>query len=222
MDHQMTITNNQSHPASNNNLGNRIKQIRKANKLTQKEFAASLGIAQGFLCAIERGRKKPSETLLIALQHRYNISKSWLSASENTTNTDTAEKPSPHSETQHRAPLVKVTAGSPSAFPPLSADEFISMPDLPANCFAIKYSGDFMAPTIRDGDIIILSPEQTSTPGTIVLLTGKWGDPFLRRCRSRGGEIYYTSDNSAYAPFKSDASTRILGVVISVWRRINI
>ena len=49
--------------------GSRIKTARLAKGLTQTEFAESLGIVQGFLSGIERGKKAPSDTLLIALCH---------------------------------------------------------------------------------------------------------------------------------------------------------
>jgi repressor LexA len=55
-------------------IGIRIKEIRLSRGLTQKSFATSLGIVQGFLSDVERGRKLPSETLLIALCHLYEIS----------------------------------------------------------------------------------------------------------------------------------------------------
>ena len=58
--------------------GERVRAVRKSRKMTQKEFSASLGIVQGFLCSIEKGKKSPSDTLLIALQHLYGINPAWL------------------------------------------------------------------------------------------------------------------------------------------------
>src|SRR6266498_390629 len=59
-------------------VGPRIKEIRLAKGLTQKEFADSLGIVQGFLSSLERGKKVPSDTLLIALCHLYEINPEWM------------------------------------------------------------------------------------------------------------------------------------------------
>src|SRR6266702_1477013 len=60
-------------------ISHRIKQLRLAKGLTQKAFAASLGIVQGYLSGIERGRKIPSYTLLMALCHIYGVREEWLS-----------------------------------------------------------------------------------------------------------------------------------------------
>lgn len=218
----MNTDTTQTHTPSTCVIGERIKQIRKANKLTQKEFAASLGIAQGFLCSLERGRKKLSNTLIIAMQHLYNITRQWLYGEESMNSQPPATKPAITNGTQTMIPLVGTSTIPDATTLTGITEEFISMPGLPENCFAIKYSGDFMTPTIRDGDIVVLSQNETPLPGNIVLITGKWEEPFLRRYRSRGGEIYYTADNTAYSPFKPDVSTRTLGVVVSVWRRINL
>jgi SOS-response transcriptional repressor LexA len=94
------------------------------------------------------------------------------------------------------------------------------MPGLPAGSFAFEYSGDFMSPSIRDGDIVIVQPGNAPTTGDIVLIVGKWGEAYLRRYRIRGDDIYYSADNASYAPFKSDSNISILGTVHTVWRKI--
>ena len=67
-------------------LGAKIRHIRKSLKITQKEFAESLGIVQGFLSAIETGKKTPSDTLLIALQHLYKVNPAWTHSGRKKTN----------------------------------------------------------------------------------------------------------------------------------------
>jgi len=209
-------------PAGISHIGEKIKQVRKTNKLTQKSFASSLGIAQGFLCAIEKGRKKPSTTLLIALQHTYNVDSQWLYDGGETAYNhpllpgDRVETPLTGIPLLH-----SVNSGGHGADTRANMER-IALPGLEKNCFAIIYSGDFMSPTIRDGDIVIINPDEEPAQGRIVLIIGKWEEPFLRRQRSKGGETYYTADNTAYAPFKPDESTRVIGVVASVWRKINI
>ena len=76
-------------------VGSRIKAARMAKGQTQTEFAASLGIVQGFLSGIERGKKAPSDTLLIALCHQYRINEEWLftGIGEMFRVQDTADKP---------------------------------------------------------------------------------------------------------------------------------
>jgi len=203
------------------NIGEKIKQVRKTNKMTQKSFANSLGIAQGFLCAIEKGKKKPSVTLLIAMQHMYNVQLSQLPSATSPDNLRNQADGGTSSVELRGIPLFEGGSIIPPADYFINCEEFITMPGLPENGFAIQHCGDFMAPTIRDGDIVIIDPDQKPAPGKVTLIVGQWGEPFLRRYRSKEGEVYLTADNINYSPFKPDKTTRILGVAVAAWRRIN-
>lgn len=207
------ITNNEG-----SQLGQRIRQVRLSRKLTQQAFARSLGIVQGFLCGIERGKKIPSDTLLIALSHLYEINMEWLVSGKGPM--------APVRETdngQVHFPLLKRT---PDTFPDQIDDNdietILAFPNLPKGCFGLVYSGEFMAPTIRDGDIIVIKPGETVLHGMVVLFKNRWGEPVLRRYRIKDNETHFSADNSLYASFKPDASTLIIGVVIAVWRNIRI
>lgn len=198
--------------------GERIREARRALGLTQKEFATSLGIVQGFLSGIETGRKSPSETLMIALTHTYRINPEWLATG---VGEKFREQPTVELPTEGRAPLLDVI---PEKFP---SDEphrgsYISVPNLPQGCYAIVCHGDFMAPTIRDGDLVIFTPDQEreQKSGDIVLVNNRWGEPILRKYRLRDGEVFLAPENPAYAPFRPDADTRHIGTVVEVWRKV--
>lgn len=200
-------------------IGARVKLIRQSRKMTQKEFSASLGIVQGFLCSVETGKKTPSDTLLIALQHLYGINPAWL---QNGSGGMFARMPKPASSAVAAIPLY---TAPPAALDSISAEtvkEFIAMPEITAECFAFENKGDYMAPTIRDGDIVIMKSADQPVSGEIILIVGKWGDSFLRRYRRKGDEVFCSADNSAYTTFKPDANTKILGIVHAVWRKIRI
>ena len=63
-------------------LGERIKKIRKENKVTQNEFAKILGVSQTHISKIEKGIEKPSETLLLFMSYRYSVDINWLKSGE--------------------------------------------------------------------------------------------------------------------------------------------
>lgn len=63
-------------------LRGRIKQIRNAQNLTQQAFAKSLGIAQGFLSELEKGKYEPTQTILMAICYLYQINIDWLLTGE--------------------------------------------------------------------------------------------------------------------------------------------
>lgn len=204
-------------------LGLRIREVRLSKKLTQQAFAHSLGIVQGFLCGIERGKKIPSDTLLIALSHLYEIRMEWLvsGAGEMASPPETQGAREPGAE--HLTPLLR---SLPDPFPERIQENdiegYIAFPGLPLGCFGLVYSGEFMAPTIRDGDIVVLSRDEPVQHGKIILFKNHWGEPMLRRYRVRNEEIHFSADNSLYSPFKPDAGMVIIGVVIAVWRNVKI
>ncbi len=214
----MTEDNNYSEIS----ISRRIKQLRMAKGLTQKEFADSLGIVQGYLSGIERGKKIPSYTLLMALCYVYGVSREWLFGGKNE---DFAEmllaKEQFSSHVAGEIPLLKsIEEGFPDRISDQTLGGFIRLPQAPKGCFAIIAEGDFMAPTVRDGDLVIFKPGNDVDNRSIVLMTNKWGEVILRRYRKAGDEEYFSPENAAYAPFKANADTRIFGIVVDIWRRI--
>ena len=204
-------------------IGSRIKHIRKSLEMTQKGFAESLGIVQGFLSAIEKGKKTPSYTLLIALQHLYKVKPEWIHTGEGKISLSSSNYATSHTENLALIPLFDKLPTDKEEYKYAAniVEKYISLPGIPRNCFAFEYCGDYMLPTIRNGDIIIIDPDKTPASGNIGLIVGKWGEPYLRRYREVKGVQYFSSDNASYAPFQPDASTIILGVVAKIWREIN-
>ena len=214
--------------AKKNHLGilpaHRIKQLRLAKGMTQKAFSDSLGIVQGYLSGIESGRKIPSHTLLMALCHIHGVREEWLySGSGEMFLERPGERTGDAGGTTSKTPLLK---GLPKGFPhTISADEivdYIHLPGTPDGCFALKAEGDFMAPTIRDGDLVIFTPGQEMINRSIVLLSNRWGDVIMRRARLTGREVFFSAENTVYAPFHPDADTTIFGTVVCIWRNVKI
>ncbi len=205
-------------------VGRRIKEIRLNKGLTQKEFADSLGLVQGFLSGIEREKKTPSDTLLIALCNLYEINPSWLASGEGEMY-----------RTQRRAGQLPSAPGGEGIpvlerigtdFPrQVGEDEIrdrVALPGVAEGCYAIVAYGDFMAPTIRDGDLVIFMPGGEPENGSVVLVTNRWGEAILRRYRVRNGDVVYSPDNATYSPFTPAPETRIIGTVTEVWRKVKL
>lgn len=205
-------------------VAHRIKQLRLAKGLTQKAFADSLGIVQGYLSGIERGKKIPSYTLLMALCHIYKVNEEWLFGGGGA---EYAERSQPKEHLSSagtgKTPLLKsIPEGFPDEIVGEAIIDYISLPAIPEGCFAIIAEGDFMAPTIRDGDLVVFRPGDDVNNRSIVLLTNRWGEPILRKYRVRGDDVYFSAENTAYAPFKADENTKIFGIVVDIWRKLKI
>lgn len=59
-------------------LGERIKFVRKNNKLNQTDFASLLGISQTHVSKIEKDVENPSETLLLLISFLFAVNIDWL------------------------------------------------------------------------------------------------------------------------------------------------
>jgi len=205
-------------------LGRRIKEIRLNKGLTQKEFADSIGIVQGFLSGIEREKKTPSDTLLIALCNLYEINETWLTSGEGEmyrTPRRTGQVP-PSAPGEGIPILERIGPEFPLSIDENEIRDRVLLPGTVAGCYAIVAYGDFMAPTIRDGDLVIFKPGEETENGAIVLVTNRWGEAILRRYRVKNGDVVYSPDNATYSPFSPAPETRIIGTVAEVWRKVKL
>lgn len=65
-------------------LGERIKLVRKeaAHKMTQEDFARSLGLTRDQLVTYELDRVKPQRSVLMLISQQYSIRLEWLETGE--------------------------------------------------------------------------------------------------------------------------------------------
>lgn len=59
-------------------MNERIKDIRKKERLSQQKFADKLGIARGNIAAYEVGKNAPSDAVISLICTKFNISEDWL------------------------------------------------------------------------------------------------------------------------------------------------
>jgi len=198
--------------------------------LTQREFGDKIGVVQGFISDIEKGKKVPSDVVVNAICGVFGVEEEWLRFGGGEMLQEMEPSPAPEvtkappeDERVTRIPLLKKV---PREFPQVSEDDVIGYllsSELPQNCFAVKAQGDFMAPTIKDSDSVIFIPAEVVESGDIVLLSNLWGDIIIRRYRrTDDGRNYFTTDNTNFKPFQGEKDTRIIGKVIDIWRRIKL
>jgi len=188
-----------------------LRRLRKGLRMSQAIFSQSLGISQGYLSDLERGNKHPSDTLLIALTSRYGA----LPGVE----VDGALAAGPVGG----IPLYKaLNAESKQGQVSGEMSGQVCLPEMSGATFAMVATGNFMAPTIVDGDLLLLAPvtESELEPGTIVLLNNQWGEVILRRYRLRDDQVMFSPDNNSYKPFIPDAGTTVLAKVAKIWRQM--
>ena len=59
-------------------IGNRIKELRLALHLKQKDFAAAIGMPASSLCQVEKGQHIPGIAIIQAIAQKFSISYEWL------------------------------------------------------------------------------------------------------------------------------------------------
>ena len=93
-----------------------------------------------------------------------------------------------------------------------------------ARHFALKVQGDSMIGAgILDGDLVVIRETPTADDGDIVavLLPGPAEDEAtVKRLKIRRGKVWLVPENPALEPFEMDPEGRILGVVVSVLRKL--
>lgn len=63
-------------------LNERLKKLRKALNLTQREFAERIGIKQNTLATYEIGRNQPIDAVVNLICREFNVSEPWLKTGE--------------------------------------------------------------------------------------------------------------------------------------------
>ena len=63
-------------------FGKNFKTFRKEKGLTQKQIANILGITNGYISDIEKGKANPSESLLRNIESKFRLNRFWLQTGE--------------------------------------------------------------------------------------------------------------------------------------------
>ena len=124
-------------------------------------------------------------------------------------------------------PLVgRIAAGAP-VMADEHVEEFLPLPSSFAGDqghFALAVRGDSMMDAgILDGDLVVVRQQESAEDGAIVavLLPGPAEDEAtVKRLQRRGGQLMLVPENPTLEPFAFPENGRILGVVISVLRRL--
>lgn len=59
-------------------IGNRIRELRKALKLNQSDFAGRIGSVQNTITGYETGRREPSNQVITLICREFNVNEDWL------------------------------------------------------------------------------------------------------------------------------------------------
>jgi repressor LexA len=197
--------------------GGRMKYIRKLLKISQRDFAASVGMSQGHLCVIEKQERPPTDTLLKAICYQYKMNEEWLLTGKGEPFTSFASNRG-----------IPVFSQIPENYPEIirvgDVVGYLSLAGLPKDGFAIYQRGDYMSPTVQALDLVICEPSCSEiVSDDLVLVKNKWKTCIIRRLRKVDGKMIFTADNPAYNAFElKELEQNVVAKVVKVLRNVNI
>lgn len=195
-----------------------LKNLRKANNLTQAEVAKFLNITPQAYAHYEQGAREPDITTCQKLAMLFGVSIDSLINGDDIKLTT-------------KIPVIGVIpAGTPiEAIEDILDYEEISIKMANSGTFfALKVRGDSMTPTINDGDIVIVRQQNNADSGQICVITINGYDATLKEIRKdkEGIWILPHNPNSDFKPkFFSNKEAvelpiRILGVAKEIRRKV--
>lgn len=217
------------HHKAKQDVGARLKTIRRELRLTQTRFAETVGgCSQAFLSQVESGKHGPSTPLLAGLA-RLGFSVDWLMSG------DGQMRPEPGAPTDRvcerpllyglkEIPLVgEIAAGLGKSIPDDDIERSLPMflgQHTDCQCFASKVTGKSMDPLFRAGDIVVIDKTCPVTDNDIAVVCAD-DQVMLKRVSMDGDSVYLLSVNTNVPPIRisrSSDSARIVGKVIQLLR----
>lgn len=196
-------------------LGALLSKARERAGISQAKIAETLGVSEVWLSMIENGRGKPSLKLLRRMCAALKDPHLWAAAVGGV-HIGPQVPGSGHSVVMERAdreptiPVVGHVSAGPSriawtdeGLPVGGGDDYVAAhADLKdPNAFALRIKGDSMAPCMRDGDVVIISPKLARVrAGDEAIVQLRDGKSYLKVVYPRGGMLVLQSVNPAYEP----------------------
>lgn len=202
--------------------GEKIREIRKAKKLTIDEVEHAVGLSAGNLSRIERGEQWISEEKLHGLAAALGVKVADFFTEEPfDKNVAPAESP------MHAIPVISaVQAGllkevTDSYAPGAGFDVIYTDMDISSRAFALEIEGESMLPEFRPGDRVIIDPDLQPNPGDFVVAKNGEEEATFKKYRPRsinaaGQTIFELVPlNEDYPTMRSDLQELyVIGVMV--------
>lgn len=193
---------------------NRLKEARKAKRLTQKEVSELIGIGQSGYSYWESGRTKIDNISLGKLAALFEVSVDYLLGND--------EAPA---KKGIRIPVLgDVAAGIPidAIENVIDYEEIDAALAATGEFFGLRIKGSSMEPRIREGDVVIVRKQEDAQTGETAVVLVNGDSATVKRIKKEPGGISLIPNNPAYdTQFYSNAEicdlpVRIIGKVVEL------
>ncbi|MCF7719129.1 helix-turn-helix domain-containing protein [Aeromonas jandaei] len=204
----------------------RIKELRKKHGLTQQKLGELIGVKKSSISQWENDEHSPSGDNLAQLSKVFGVSAHWLSTGKGSpepSNVEPAVIPQ-----GNRVPILSyVQAGNwremceqATAFDG-NVEYVTASVDIGPCGFGLWLRGDSMLPQFKEGDLIIVDPDEAPQPGDYVVAKNGCNEATFKKYRPRGidengQEVFELVPlNDDYPTMHSDRQhIQIIGVMV--------
>jgi len=196
-------------------VGHKIRELRKAQKMTISELAQAIGGDVGNLSRLERGQQGYSDNSLKKIAEALNVPVAELFSSnkeENTVHKYSVDSLSSHGDKNvYRVDILDVSASAGNGAASHEVVELVSSIEYttehakvifggkPASVVKlINVRGDSMEGTIEPGDLIYVDISVGNFDGDGIYVFDFNGDTYVKRLQKIKNELHVISDNKNY------------------------
>ena len=195
-------------------IGENIKKYRKKTKLSQRDFAKLLNVANGTISMWENNLRAPDLETIKKISALFNIPTSDLVDDE---------KPN----------LIPVLGRIPAGIPIAMIEDILDYEEINPEMlaggkeyFALKVKGDSMLPDFKNGDVLIVRKQDDCENGAYAIIAVNGDDATFKKVIKKENGIILQPLNTNYEPLIFDKKqietlpVKILGVVVEIRRSI--
>gem|GEM_PF-1723589 len=185
-------------------IGRRIKQIRIALGLTQAEFGSKVGLSAGTLSGIEQGKRGVKKGVGVEALKRiaqvYGVDLNWLITGRG--QSEIVGEAKGRYQTRIKIRPIPLISHLPPTYPKFDEliVDYLYLPGVDPNCFALKVWDQSMSPELNPDDIIIVNPRRRSLRSGEIGLFRVGGDLLLRYYYTQKDLIFLRPRNLKYPP----------------------
>ncbi len=193
-------------------FGEKLKELRKRDHISQQQLAAFLGVAQSTIAMWEKGKNNPEYSSLVKIAEFFSVGSDYLTGHQSI-------------KTAYRIPVLGyVRAGIPTE----AVEEVLDYEDVVLtenelkNFFALRIKGDSMSPRMMEGDTVIVKKQADFTSGDICVALVGGGDATVKKIIKKDTGIILVPLNSFYEPLfftpeeVSSCPVTIIGKVVEL------
>lgn len=194
----------------------RIKEIRKANKLTQAKLAQMCNVSQGTIANWEAGTRSPDAETIVSIATILNVTADYLMGRD----TEKSNVDAVFNDNFRMIPVYESVSAGFGAY----ADDCVVdyMPFRIASeieaqeTIAIRVKGDSMYPKIEDGDVIQVHKQDMVDNGEIAVVLIDREEGVVKRMFYGENFIELHSINPNYPPMRFEGEDMLRCIVVGL------